>query len=171
MRTVTIEKTLYTYDELSESAKERAREHYSRFLWDDGDMRERMQEIADGVLEEAGMTPAEGLTYSLYNQGGYPKFGTSGAIEHYSGRYTFDLDTAQQLTVWDANGDDLDEIWERNRDTYRAVFEAVRDRIEALSQQMYAEMIAEDEYQSADEQLSEISEANGWEYDHLGNLA
>jgi hypothetical protein len=164
MRTITIEKTLYTYDELSESAKERAREEYSRFVWEDGSIQERMQEIADGILEDAGMTPAEGLTYSLYNQGGYPKFGTSGTIEHDGQAYNFtpNADYVGGYMLEGQDGEGPDSI---------AAYHALRDRLYSLSQQMYAAMIAEDEYQSADEQLSEISEANGWEYDHLGNLA
>lgn len=164
MRTITIEKTLYAFDELSESAKERAREEYSRFIWESGDMHEQMQQIADGILEDAGMTPAEGLTYSLHMQGGHPTFTTTGEIEYDGKTYTFtpNRDYIGDYMLEDRDGEGPDDM---------GAYDALHDRLHSLAGQMYADMIAEDEYQSADEQLSEVSDANGWEYDEEGNLA
>lgn len=164
MRTITIEKTLYTFDELSESAKERAREQYSQFIWNDGEMHGRMQMIADGILSDAGMTEAENLRYALYQQGGYPSFETSGIIEHDGKAYSFtpNGDYVGGYMLEDQDGNEPDDY---------AAYTTLSDRIHALSQQMYRDMIAEDEYLTGDEQLSEISEANGWEYDERGNLA
>jgi hypothetical protein len=52
-----------------------------------------------------------------------------------------------------------------------AAEEAARDHVLSLSSDLYYAFIAEDEYRTSDEQMSETAEANGYEYDESGHLA
>lgn len=174
MRTEMIERDVYTYDELSEAAKEHAREQYNRWGWDDGIMQESMQLIADGILAEVGLREAGNLTYSLYSQGGTPKFETSGAFSHDGESYSIGVTTEHtggghyraviELYFTDERADDWDA------EIPAAARTAAVDFISGLSNKMYMAFVAEDEYQSSDEVVSEVCEANGYEFDEEGNL-
>jgi hypothetical protein len=170
-RTVTTETTVYTYPELSDAAKETARQEWNQSLWQYGSMIESMQMIFEDMLTEAGWTDLADLTYSLYSQGGYPAW--SGDLptfvlgnrtyyvtvrdHHYYGP-TVDVDEGD-------NGEPL------TQEEHAAVVDAVKDHISDLSHKLYAAFVAEDEYQSSDEVMAETAEANGYEYTEDGHLA
>lgn len=184
-RTYTIEKTVYTFDELSESAKETAREELNRFLWECGSMQESMDMIFDGYMNELGWDDAHALTYSLYSQGGEPSW---------AGRFTFDHDgTDYPVSVTnrhygggsygfgievDVEGTELDTDdaygsaeWDATVARIQAVEYAVMQHLGSLSAELLRRFYAEDEYQSSEEQVAETAEANGYEYDEGGHLA
>ncbi len=173
MRTETYEKVWYNYNELSESAQENARAKHNQFEWESGWMQESMQLISDGILEEAGLSEAEDLTYSLYSQGGTPKFKTSGPFEHDGQKYTIDVSTEHTgggyyRGVIELSTEDEEHDWEFGipEDAQEAAVEFIR----GLSNKMYEAFIAEDEYISSDEAFRETAEANDWEFDEEGNL-
>ena len=168
MRTVITETTVYSYSELSDAAKEKAREAYGQFQWENGSMAESMELIANGILEDEGFTDATDLTYSLYQQGGEPVFGTNGILDHErealfvtvgtrhfgGGSFGFDLDVEH----YDGENATIDE------------YTFVQGKLLALSSAILKAFYTEDEYQFSDENVAETSEANGWEYDENGKL-
>jgi hypothetical protein len=166
MRTETYEKVWYTYDELSESAQENARAKHNQFEWESGWMQESMQLIADGILEDAGLSMASDLTYSLYTQGGYPKFATTGPFEY--GGVTYKLVTNTSRWGGDIELFYPDDEWRDDVPVGAQV--AAEQFIVNLSRKMYEAFIAEDEYISSDEAFRETAEANDWEFDEEGNL-
>jgi hypothetical protein len=176
-RTLTIEKTVYTYDELSDSAKETVRQKFSEWGWEDSTMQENMQMIADGVLESHGFGPARGLTYSLYTQGGEPSFETEGTWTDPETEKVYDVTVTQHplggsnyyMTVWatEKDNDDEDEIGCPD-DVRSRLTDFMRvDIVSEMSKKFYAE----DEYQASDAVVRESCEANGYEFDEYGNMA
>ena len=181
MRTLTIEKTVFKYEELSDSAKEKVREEHNRFLWEDGEMTERMQMIADGILEAAGFEEAEDLSFNLYSQGGYPTFKTRTKSPMLLGdkvkgkrrtrhtvlvslRHLGGSSSAFEVEVLDTKGYEVLDYDDPKS-------EAAKDLLRDLSHDIYNAMVKEDEYMSSDEVVAEISEANEWEYTEDGHLA
>jgi hypothetical protein len=178
-RTVTTETTVYTWDELSDAAKDTAREKWSRSLWDDGIMQESMTEIWEHMLTEAGWEDLADLSYSLYMQGGYPAWsGTLRGFGH-DGR-TYILTTDNRRGNMSLNLEEEGEPWDAAYGTpewdtavarIEAAERAARDHVYSLSHELYDAFIAEDEYQCSDDVMAETSEANGYEYDESGHLA
>jgi hypothetical protein len=172
-RVIVTEKTAFTYPELSEDAKERAQSAYNEFLWSDGEMHERMQDIADNVLAAHGFAPALNLEYSLYQPGGYPRFDTIGKRVFQD--HTYDVrvenDSYRGMTVevvsYDEHGCEEHLDYSGNEVEYTAL----KDELNKIQREIYRAFIAEDEYMLSDASLAETSEANEWEYDEDGNLA
>lgn len=184
-RTFTIEKTVYTWDELSEDAKDNARQKHSQFLWECGSAHESMELIFDFILEEAGWEEAGDLTYSLYQRGGQPTFsGVLRGWEHEGRIY--------DLTVRNTSGGgschyfsvELEAIDGSDEDTYygtpewdayvkriEVAEEAAKDLCRDLSHKLLEAFYAEDEYMTSDEQMAETCEANGYEFTEDGDLA
>jgi hypothetical protein len=178
-RTVTTETTVYTWGELSDDAKDTARQEWSRFLWDGGIMQESMTDIWENMLTEAGWTDLSDLSYALHMQGGYPSWsGTLAGFEHGGRTWTVTTDnrrTGMVVRVEDDESDPDGEYGSPNLAAYtarlEAAEEAARDHAYSLSHDLYYAFIAEDEYQTSDEVMAETSEANGYEYDESGHLA
>jgi hypothetical protein len=180
-RTVTTETTVYTWDELSDDAKDTARERWSRFLWDDGSMQEDIEESWQYTLTTAGWTDLSDLTYDLYSQGGYPAWtGTLAGFEHDGRTWTLRTDNRGgrfSRTVWveDDESDPDGEYGSPNLAAYtarlEAAEEAARDHVSALSTELLYAFREVDEYRTSDDQMSETSEANGYEYTEDGHLA
>lgn len=176
MRTVITETKVFEFSELSEAAKDHARENYSRFLWDDGEMQERMQEIADGLLEDAGFGPAEGLTYALYTPGGEPRYSTEGEVT--AGGEEWQVRISNNGTRYGSMsvdiytvGEDGDERAPQDvRSDAVVVVDEIMADLHALNRKIYKGMHEEDEYMTSDEEMQEISESNGYEYTEAGDL-
>lgn len=173
MRVKVTETNVYTWGELSDAAKDHAREQHSRFLWDDGVAAESMQLIFDGVMEAAGWSDLSNLTYDLYQQGGYPEWaGTLRGFEHGGLKWTVTTQNGHRY----GRSVDVEPEWETDDDPDRtdaeteAALDAARDMVSALSSELFYKFRAEDEYMTADEQMAETSEANGYEYTEAGDL-
>ena len=178
-RTYSVERTVYSYDELSDRAKETAREEWNRFLWDCGSMQESMELIFDHIMEEAGWTNLGDLSYSLYSQGGYPEWsGTLAGFTHDGRTYTVVTDNRRgnmDVSILDDEDDPDGDYGSPNLAAYTArvetAEEAARELVSDLSHKLFWAFRAEDEYQSSDESVRESAEANGYEYDEDGHLA
>ena len=183
-RTYSIERTVYTWDELSDTAKDHAREAWSRFLWDSGSMQESMELIFDGYMEDRGWQDAELRTYSLYSPGGYPTFcGTLPAFEHGGRTWTLTVTTRHSgggsehmvCDVEPADDTDSDTFygtpeWPAYLAAVTAAEGAADDLVNGMSSELLYAFRDEDDYQISDESMAETSEANGYEYDEDGNL-
>lgn len=178
MRTIIIEKAVYTYDELSETAKERVRETFSTWDWEDGTMQEDMQEIANYVLEQAGFSEAEALEYSLWTQGGEPRFSTESVSpvflepatpgkrrKRYSVRITNNY-RGFDISVCRADGESILDDYE-----YNTAHDLARDLAWELSGTMLEKFYEADEFRHSEEATRETCEANGYEFDEHGNLS
>lgn len=170
MRTETIEKTIYTYDELSESAKQRVQEDNVRFGWESGYAQELVQEMAQGIFEDAGMSGPEGLSYQLYTQGGAPVFETSGewtdssGVEHYLTVHA-EYGSRGIVTLHDP------ETHEEREDTTRELQDEALSFIRQLAYKLEQDIYALDEEFGSDDYARDRAEGNGYEYDEEGNLA
>jgi hypothetical protein len=155
-----IEKTIFTFDELSESAKERAREWYRRGLeypwWDEArdSLRAFCDEFGVSVLDysmgdsrrafiktDASPSNFRGLKLSEFNREAMP----TGFCFDSSLRYSF-----------------ADE-WKRTSDPFYAFGIALESFLREVENDV--------EYQYSDEAVEESIEANGYEFDEGGHLA
>ncbi len=184
MRTKVTEKTVYTWDELNDSAKDTARQEWSAFLWEDGSAQESMQMLFEGMAEKNGWENAGNLTYSLYSQGGEPCFDVDLPAVEVDGQ-TFYV-TARSThagggshyftyTVEESDEQDEPEYGTPEWDAYVALLHqaerSAREQVEAFASKLFRAMREEDEYMTNDEQMRETSEANGYEYTEDGHLA
>lgn len=180
-RTYAIERTVYSFDELSDQAKETAREEWSRFLWEAGGMHESLTLLFDGFMGERGWQGAELRTYSLYSQGGYPTFrGTLPAFEHDGRTYVVTVTTrhggggAEHMVTDVEDVEDTDAAdygspeWPAYLARIQAAGHAAEEMVSDLSSELYQAFAAEDDYQSSEEAVREAAEANGYEYDEDG---
>ena len=171
-RTYSIQKTVYTWDELSDSAKDTARQEWNRFLWDDGSMQESMAEIWESTLTDAGWTDLADLSYAIAMQGGYPEWsGTLAGFEHGGKTWTVIANNRRGNMSIHVEDPDDDYTGEQDLPACLAAEEAARDLVSELSHKLYWAFIAEDEYQTSDEVMAETAEANGYEYDEDGHLS
>lgn len=156
----TIEKTIFTFDELSESAKERAREWYRSGLdypwWDEvkSSLSSFCDEFGISVLDysigdsrrafiktDASPSNFRGLKLSQFDREAMP----TGFCFDCALRYSF-----------------ADE-WKRTGDSYYAF---------GISLESFLREVESDiEYQYSDEAVEESIEANGYEFDDGGHLA
>jgi hypothetical protein len=183
MRTFTITRTAFAWSELSEAAKDHAREAHSRFLWDSGDAQESMELIFDGIMEERGWADAELRTYSLYSQGGYPTWrGTLPSFTHEGRVYPLTVTTrhsggGSEHMVCDVEDPETDEdevygtpAWNGFVARLTSAREAAESMVSDLSSALLYAFRAEDDYQTSEEVMAETAEANGYEYDEDGDL-
>lgn len=183
-RTKVTETTVYTWDELSPAAKDRAREEHSRFLWEAGWIQEDLERIWRYELEEAGWTDLEDLSYSLYSPGGEPMWRGDVDFE-FEGR-TYHLTVrkrplggssyAWDVGVVDPDDPELDAVygtpeWDAAVARVEAVERAAKDMLRALSSKLLAAFREEDDYRVSDEVMAEDCAANGYEFTEDGTLA
>lgn len=167
MRIRTTETTLYTYDELSDDAKERVREWWNRVQWDDGSAAESMQMIWSGQLEEDGWVNLSNLTFDLYSQGGYPAWtGTREGWEHDGHRWTVSTVNRRYMDV-DVEPEDDDVT----PDQEKAARDSANDYVQGISHDLFWKFRAEDDYMGSDEQVREACEANEYEFTEDGTIA
>lgn len=174
MREVTTTTKVYTYDELSDDAKERVREWWSRVEWEGGSAQESMQMIWEETLTDAGWENLTGLEYSdLYSQG-------SGVT------WTGDLPTFEfgdrtwyvTVRVHRGGGDDrwmdvsvsetADDIPEEEEAAAQA---AAREHVYKAAQDLFWKFRAESEHIASDESVREACEANEYEFTERGDPA
>lgn len=176
-RTYAVERTVYTWNELSDSAKDTARQEWSRFLWSDGSMQESLSDLWENTLTEAGWVNLSDLSYDLYSQGGYPAWsGTLEAFEHGDRAYPVIVRNSRsgfgEYTSVDVDSEqDEDETDDAYAARIEAVEGAARDHLHSLSYELLYAFRAEDEYQCSDDVMAETAEANGYEYTEDGRLA
>lgn len=174
MREITETTRVYTYPELSGDAQDRVRAWWNRVSWEDGSAAEAMESIWRDTLEADGWSARSDLTYSLYQQGGYPVWnGTREAFEAEGYRWTvtvranhrgsFDTVDVEPECINDDDPDPTDE-------DYRAAREAARDYAERLSGDLFYKFRAEDDYIGSDEQVAEACAANGYEFYEDGTV-
>ncbi len=176
--TRTVEQTIYTYPELSETAKDAVRQRFSTWDWEDGSMQERMSDIVDGILEDAGFEKAENLSYQLYQQGGYPVFSTRSASPVFVEEPTPGTRRKRHtviVSVQGYGGSSYGFVVEvLDKDGYEVLDEEstkAKQLIEGLSHRMYSAMVEEDEYMSSDEVVAESCEANEYRFFENGSMA
>lgn len=181
---IVTETPVYTWDNLSDAAKDHAREAHNRFLWDDGEAQENMELIWSGVLEDEGWQNVSDLSYSLYSQGGEPIWnGDIPEFTHEGGTYYVQLrkrPLGGSSYAWDVTVDEGDgalEVaygtpeWDAEVARLERIEEAAKDYARGLSTKIFWKMRDEDEYMTNDEQMAETCEANGYLFDEDGNLA
>ena len=183
-RTVTTSRTVYTFDELSDSAKETARQDWSQFMWEDGSMQEGVADMFENEMQARGWEDAELRTYGLYVQGGYPTWrGTLPAFEHDGRPYVLTVTTRHSGGGSEHMSCEVEDAETTSDDVYgtpewpaylariEAAERAAKDMVYSLSVELYRMIEAEDEYQSSEDMVRETAEANGYEYDEDGHLA
>lgn len=161
MRIRVTETPVYTYDELSDRAKETARERWSQFLWECGSMQEDCSEIWEQFLTERGWSELSDLEYSLYCQGGYPSWTGRVTFEHNG--VTWNASVRRGRVEW-VESDDEDT------DT-RPAEDELSNLLSVWSSELLYAFQDADEYASSDEAVREASEANEYEYTEDGKLA
>lgn len=183
MRIKVTETPVYTWEELSDAAKDKARENWSRFLWADGSAAESMTMIFDDTMLAEGWENYGDLTFSLYMQGGQPMWtGDKPKYEHDGRIYSVQVRKrvlGGSSYGWDFTIDeeDADEPeydtpeWHAYVERLSAVELAARDYCDGLASRLYQKFVEEDEYMVNDRQMAETSEANGYEYTEDGELA
>jgi hypothetical protein len=176
MKTITKKYKVYTFDELDQKAKDKARELYNSegdntpFLTDD--LREYIhEELTDKGYKVMGFSTSENPTiqplYSLsYSQGDGLMFegtvsdkdGNEFTIKHSSSNYCHSKTAIIEGT--DKNGEELaDEFISQ----FTAVYEAICEDIEKRG---YDEI----EYANSEEVFRETAEANDWLFLKNGDL-
>lgn len=154
----TIEKTIYTFDELDECAKSRAREWYRTNLdypwWDE------VQSSLRAFCDEFGISV---LDYSIGGRGSFIK--TNADNSHFRGRKLsqFDRDAMPTGFCFDAGiRHNFAEEWQKTGDA----LESFKDSLEHFLREVENDI----EYQYSDEAVEESIEANGYEFDENGGL-
>lgn len=171
MREVTTTKTVYTWDELSDEAKDHARAEHNSFLWDSGEMRETMEEIWEDFLTEQGWENLSGLSYNLYSPGGEPAWDGDLPEWEFEGRTYYVTVRNHHYFGMRVS---VDETFDENEAVAYSEVErievAAKDMVLSLSHDLLVKMRAEDEYVVNDESMADTCEANGYEFDEDGNL-
>lgn len=199
MRTQTITKTLYKFDELSNEAKEKAIEKHREFdseMWDPESVLDDAKEIAGLMGIEIDKTYYSGF----WSQGDGACFtgvysyrkGSVKAVKHYAPMDTELHRIAQGLqdiqksnfyglsAVVDHSGHYYHELCthisvERSADNYQDMTADAEQEITELlrdyMQWIYSQLEKEYEYQASEPAIIENIEANDYEFDEFGNLA
>ena len=153
----TITTNVYTIGELSEVAKEKARDWYRDVYGDDPMLPAHMQNLTAEALEERGYK-IEGHRVDVYYDLNYVQrsgFYFTGVIVKDDVRYTVSqrgMGYTCFITYEDANGEMFDAP------------QAVRDDVKAVNKEMLARGRAELEYQDSAEYIDEALEANEYTF-------
>lgn len=163
MRIQVTETPVYTYDELSDRAKERAREQWSESLWDSGSMQEDCEQIWEDFLTDLGWSELSDLTFALYSQGGYPEW---------SGRVWFDHNGASfRASVKRGRVEWVEAEDEDNSGSESDAEDELTNLIVAWSSELFYKFRDADEWAASDENVRLAAEANSYEYTEDGELA
>jgi len=155
----TIEKTIYKFDELSDSSKERAREWYRRGLeypWWDG-----VRDSLNAFCEEFGISV---LDYSIGGRGSFIR--TDAENSHFRSLKLsqFDRDAMHSGICFDhALRYTFADEWKKSGDALASFKLALESFIGEVENDI--------EYQYSDEAVEESIEANGWEFYENGSAA
>jgi hypothetical protein len=175
MRDATKVTKVYTYPELSDSAKEKVREWWNRCQWDDGVGQENMAMIFDEYMSGDGWIDVSGLTYDLYSQGGYPEWKGTRRGWEYGGRvWTIETGVSRwyhgpkgiRVTVEYQTDEDSDPTDEEQK----AAEDAADDYVSELSSTLFYAFRDEDEHMASDEYVADACEANSYEFTEDGDL-
>ena len=154
----TIEKTIFTFDELSESAKERAREWYRRGLkypwWDE------VKSSLESFCDEFGISV---LNYSIVGRGSFIR--TNADNSHFRGLKLskFDREAMPSGFCFDcALRYTFADEWKKSGDALASFKLALESFLNEVENDV--------EYQFSDEAVDESILANGYEFDENGGL-
>lgn len=155
----TIEKTIYTFDELDECAKSRAREWYRSGLeypwWDE------VKSSLESFCDEFGIKVED---YSIGGRGSFIR--TDADNSNFRGRKLSQFDREAMPTgfCFDAGiRHNFAEEWQKTGDA----LESFKSALESFLREVENDI----EYQYSDEAVEESIEANGYEFDEGGHLA
>jgi hypothetical protein len=155
-----IEKQIFTFDELNDSAKERAREWYRRGLeypwWDE------VKGSLNGFCDEFGIKV---LDYSMGDsRRAFVK--TDASPSNFRGLKLSNFDRSAFPTgfCFDAGlRHNFAEEWEKTSDPFHAFGMAIESFLREVESDI--------DYQYSDEAVDESIEANGYEFDEFGGAA
>lgn len=199
MRTITIEKTLYTYDELSEKAKERVRESFSRD--DDGFIAKSVTEAMYSTLANDGWdVENKSVEWSIHSNCDFATFGytlTEAQIQDIIDNVLTDKErrrykrikalgwyelsvksTRNRYYSYVSNKAEVEEPYWNCDPIVDRFFDEVVGKIRSYVDNMHKDACrellqmaeAEYEYQGSDECVRETCEANEYEFDENGVL-
>ena len=182
MREITSTQTVYTFDELSDTAKDNVLQWWSETRWADGVAQEDMEMVAEYELEKAGITYEAGsLTYSdIYSQGGHPSFAGEGtvtihdrkidvrlSVRHHGGSRT-SIDVELTDPQWEQDYDLDDEATAEWEADYAVAQDDADEAVHLLVQDVFWAMRKADEVDPED--IRDTASANGWEFDDRGGI-
>lgn len=151
----TIEKEVFAYAELNDSAKENAREWFRRggYVW-----------IDEGIDSVKAFCRHYGVTLTDYSLSpySYSYMETNAENGHFRGVTLKQVEKERGLTPtgYCVDSDLFETMFESMRDNNGNALEAFKDAIETAKRAILADM----EYQDSDEYLSEVMEINGYEF-------
>lgn len=169
MRVKVIETPVYTWDELSDSAKDNAGERHNTFLWESGEMHESILDLFNEKMESLGWVNLEDLSYNLYMQGGTPAWtGDLPEFEHNGSMYYVTVRNRRDYNEVrvDAGDDSNLSVMDIANATH-----AARDMVNSLSYDLLYAFRDLDAAAVNDEAMAATCEANGYEFTEKGELA
>lgn len=176
MRTLTIEKTVYTFDELSESAKETARDWYRDSMEQDDWTGRDAIESRNAFLREFNADFRRGNQCSIRVDGGYANEDDISELSYVRLWKYLNANHADCLAkigdcqfagvCWDETL--LDGIAEFMRKPYRVDFESL---LYSCCEDLRIAVDNEVEYQNSDEVIDESIRCNEYEFTENGRIA
>lgn len=157
-----IEKTIYKYSELEDSAKQRAREWFSQggYTW-----------IDEGITSIKAFCNHYNVRLKDYSVCPYAHsyMDTDADNQHFRGVTLKQVESEKDLTP---TGYCIDStlyitMFESMRDNGGNALGAFKDAIDAAMKDLIADM----EYQDSEEYISQMMEANDYEFDEMGRVA
>lgn len=151
----TIEKEVFTYSELNESAKDNAREWFSRggYAW-----------IDEGIDSVKAFCDHYGVRLTDYSLSpySYSYMETDVTNSHFRGLTLKQVEKEKSLmpTGYCIDCDLFETMYESMRDNHGDALQAFQDAIEAGKRAVLADM----EYQDSEEHIAEMMEVNGYEF-------
>lgn len=169
MRTITTLTNLYSWDELSPAARERAKEYLNQMLWDDGTMGEDCQEEFDRVMEVNGWDSAYDLTFQLYSQSGMPKWG--GTLTYAHGGFSYNVSVRGLHYGWIIDVSENDGADDDGRaDREREIENLIREELNRLSVLLLNRFESIDLASVGDAIMADLCETNEYEFLANGNF-
>lgn len=156
----TIEKEVFTYSELNETAKANAREWFSRggYAW-----------IDEGIDSIKAFCDHYGVTLTDYSLSpySYSYMETNAENKHFRGVTLKQVEQERTLTPtgYCVDCDLFETMYEVMKSNQGDALEAFNEAIEAGKRAILADM----EYQDSEEHISEMMEINGYEFFENGS--
>lgn len=171
MRVKVTETTVYNWDELSDGAKDNARQDHSRFLWESGEMSETIEDLFNEKMESLGWVNLDNLNYNLYMQGGEPTWTGDLPEFEFEGRTYYVTVRNQRGYMTVDIEDDTDTDDELSVREYVNAVDAAKDMVNSLSYDLLYAFRGADEWAVNDENMAATCEANEYEFTEDGELA